>query len=315
MSFNVEEFLQKKSVRHSLKGQKILIDSCASITQAKNNDLTFCYYPDDIAIEYILKSGAGVILCNNSIRDSVDPKPGQQLVFVSNPRLIFVQILSEMIKEKRDDTSISPLASINSSASVGQDCAMGEYSIVGKNCIIGNNCIIGKKVSLEHCIIGENCIIQSGSTIGEDGFAYERTDSGKLIHFPHLGKVMIGNDVDIGANCSIARGSMSNTIIGSGSKLDALVHIAHNVSIGSNCELTAGTIIGGSSSVGNYSWLGLNSTLKDNTTIGDHVIVGAGALVISNVPDDDIVAGVPAKSIKHKVKTNMKFLMAGQRNE
>lgn len=107
---------------------------------------------------------------------------------------------------------------------------------------------------------------------------------------------------------------MSNTIIGSGSKLDALVHIAHNVSIGSGCELTAGTIIGGSSFVGDYTWLGLNSTLKDNTTIGDHVIVGAGAMVISNVPDNDIVAWVPTKSIKHKVKTNMKFLMAGQGN-
>jgi UDP-3-O-[3-hydroxymyristoyl] glucosamine N-acyltransferase len=175
-----------------------------------------------------------------------------------------------VIKDKRDDTSISPLAFINSSASVGQDCSIGEYSVIGKNCIVG------KKVSPEHCIIADNCIIQSGSTIGEDGFAYERTDSGKLIHFPHLGKVMIGNDVDIEANCSIARGSMSNTITGSGSKLDALVHIVHNISIGSNCELTAGTITGGSSFVDNYSWLELNSTLKDNTTIGDHVIVGAG---------------------------------------
>ena len=117
---------------------------------------------------------------------------------------------------------------------------------------------------------------------------------------------MIGKSVDIGANCFIARGSMSNTIIGSGPKLDALVHIAQNVSIGSNCELMAGTIIGGSSFIGNYSWLGLNSTLKDNTTIGDHVIVCAWARVISNVPDDDIVAGVPAKSIKHKVKTEIR---------
>jgi UDP-3-O-[3-hydroxymyristoyl] glucosamine N-acyltransferase len=292
-----------------LKGQKTLIDSCASITQAKNNDLTFCYYPNDIAIEYILKSDAGVILCNSSIRNSVDAKPGQQLVFVSNPRLELVQILSEMIKDKRDDTSISPLAFFNSSASVGQDCSIGECSVIRKNCVVG------KKVSPEYCIIGDNCIIQSGSTIGEDGFAYERKDSGKLIHFRHLGKVMIGNDVDIEANCSIARGSMSNTIIGSGSKLDALVHIAHNVSIGSNCELTAGTIIGGSSFVGNYSWLELNSTLKDNTTIGDHVIVGAGALVISNVPDDDIVGEAPAKSNEHEVKTNMKFLMAGERND
>ena len=131
-----------------------MIDSCASITSAKNNDLSFCYYPDDIAKEYILKSGAGVILCNNSIQDSVDAKPGQQLVFVSNPRLVFVQILSEMIKDKRDNTSIYTLVSFNSSASIEQDCAIGEYSI------IEIKLHYWKKVSLEHCIVGKNCIIQ-----------------------------------------------------------------------------------------------------------------------------------------------------------
>jgi UDP-3-O-[3-hydroxymyristoyl] glucosamine N-acyltransferase len=81
--------------------------------------------------------------------------------------------------------------------------------------------LLEKKVSLGHCIIGKNCTVQSGSTIGEDGFAFERPDWGKLIHFPHLGKVMIGKGADIGANCFIARGSMSNTIIGSGPKLGA----------------------------------------------------------------------------------------------
>ena len=103
-----EEILQKKSIVYSLKGQKITVDGCASITQAKKNDLTFCYYPDGIAIEHILKSDAGIILCNNSIRDSVDPKPGQQLVFVSNPRLEFVQILNEMTKDKRDEIQDFP---------------------------------------------------------------------------------------------------------------------------------------------------------------------------------------------------------------
>src|SRR5690348_2988810 len=112
MSFDVEEILQKRSVAYSLKGQKKMIDGCSSITEAKKDDLTFCYYPDSTAIEYISKSDAGIILCNNSIRDSVEPKPGQQIIFVSNPRLEFVQILGEITKDKKDENEISPLSSI-----------------------------------------------------------------------------------------------------------------------------------------------------------------------------------------------------------
>ncbi|HXT83662.1 MAG TPA: hypothetical protein VN704_04935, partial [Verrucomicrobiae bacterium] len=115
-------------------------------------------------------------------------------------------------------------------------------------------------------------------------------------------------------NCSISRGSMINTKIGKGTKIDALVHIAHNVKIGMNCELTAGTIIGGSTIIGNSTWTGLNSTLKDNIKIGNNVIIAAGAMVINDIQDQDIVAGVPAKSIKSKTNTKLGFLMAGQNN-
>jgi UDP-3-O-[3-hydroxymyristoyl] glucosamine N-acyltransferase len=91
------------------------------------------------------------------------------------------------------------------------------------------------------------------------------------------------------------------------------VHIAHNVSVGNNCELTAGTIIGGSTVVGDTSWTGLNSTIKNGLKLGNNVIVASGASVIHDVPDGDIVAGVPARSIKHKVSTDEVFLMAGQK--
>jgi UDP-3-O-[3-hydroxymyristoyl] glucosamine N-acyltransferase len=151
--------------------------------------------------------------------------------------------------------------------------------------------------------------------MGSDGFAFERYSTGELEKFPHKGYVRIGNNVEIFANCSVARGSLSDTIIGDGTKLDALVHIAHNVVLGRNCVLTAGTIIGGSTIVGDMCWTGLNSTLKNKIKLGNNVIVGSGASVIHDVPDGDIVAGVPAKSIKHKVNTDERFLMAGQKDE
>ena len=180
---------------------------------------------------------------------------------------------------------------------------------------IGNNTIIESKANLQNCKVGDNCSIQPNTTIGSDGFAFERADDTlDLEKFPHYGKVVIENDVEIFANCSIARGSLSDTIIGQGTKIDALCHIAHNVNIGKNTELTAGTIVGGSTTIGNNCWLGLNSTIKNKIKIGDQVIVGSGSSVIYDIVDEDIVAGVPAKSIKKKVTANKEklFLMAGQ---
>jgi len=109
-----------------------------------------------------------------------------------------------------------------------------------------------------------------------------------------------------------SKGFTSDTIIGEGTKLDALVHIAHNVEIGRHCALTAGTIIGGSTRIGDMCWTGLNSTIKHKVKIGNKVIIGSGASVINDIDDEDIVAGVPAKSIRHKVRSNQLFLMTGK---
>ena len=135
--------------------------------------------------------------------------------------------------------------------------------------------------------------------------------------FHIFGKVIIKDNVEIFANCSVARGSISDTIIEEGTKIDALCHIAHNVHIGKNTQITAGTVIGGSAQIGNNSWLGLNSTIKHKTKVGDNVIVGSGSSVIHDVEDRDIIAGAPAKSIKNKITISKDklFLMGGQNNE
>jgi UDP-3-O-[3-hydroxymyristoyl] glucosamine N-acyltransferase len=215
------------------------------------------------------------------------------------------------IKIKRK-SGISRFSCISDTARINRTCAVGNFSVIDEGCVVGKNTIIGDRVSLQHCVIGDNCIIQSGVSVGEDGFAYERNESLELEPFPHFGKVIIGNNVEISTNCSIARGSLKDTVLHDGTKIDALVHVAHNVNIGRNCSLTAGTIIGGSTTIGDTCWLGLNSTVKHKLKIGNKVIIGSGASVIDNIPDEDIVAGVPARSIKHKVNSDQLFLMAGQ---
>jgi UDP-3-O-[3-hydroxymyristoyl] glucosamine N-acyltransferase len=213
-------------------------------------------------------------------------------------------------------TIIPQNAAISPDAKIGRNCTIGNFVVIGANCTIGDNTEIHDRVTLaQNCKIGNNCVIQSGVTIGEDGFAYERHPSSELEKFPHFGGVIIGNGVEIDANCSIARGSLSDTVIEDGTKLDALVHIAHNVQVGKICQLAAGTIIGGSARLGDSCWTGLNSTIKNKITVGSNVLVGAGACVIKDVPDGDIVAGVPAKSIKSKVSSKETFQMAGQQLE
>jgi UDP-3-O-[3-hydroxymyristoyl] glucosamine N-acyltransferase len=324
--------LSNLGIGYSSLGRRTKIRGISSLKDATQKDLSFCWYEGERALSLIQDSKAGAILCKRSIQEMVmsnskvatsnrimneeqtsqQERNRNQLIFVDNPRLVFVQLMNIIIK-KGNMPVISTNSSISDSAKLGVNCSIGDFVKIGDNCVIGNDTVIGDGVRLvQNCSIGNNCIIQPGVVVGADGFAFERHPSGKLERFPHIKGVKIGNNVEICSNSSIARGSLSDTIIGEGTKLDALVHVAHNVVIGENCELTAGTIIGGSTVIGDMSWTGLNSTLKDNIKVGKNVVIASGASVIRDVQDGDIVAGVPAKSIKEKVTTNNLFLMSGQ---
>jgi UDP-3-O-[3-hydroxymyristoyl] glucosamine N-acyltransferase len=340
IEFDLESVLSGLDIRYEASDGKRtkVLKGVASLADACKNDLSFCSSGGEYGAYLISMSDAGAILCKKSIQDFISDygynpyRPHkvakvnhkkQHLILVDNPRLAFIRVVNRI---KNDDsrreeekmlTGISHTAVISENAKIGTDCYIGNFVVVGDNCSIGDKTIIHDRVSLvQNCDIGRDCIIQSGATIGSDGFSFERDyDTLELEKFPHLSGVKIGNNVEICANSSIARGSLSDTVIGEDSKLDALVHVAHNVIIGRHCELTAGTIIGGSTTIGDTSWMGLNCTLKNKINIGSRVIVGCGAAVINGVPNGDVVAGVPAKSIKHKVSSDQLFLMAGQRQQ
>jgi UDP-3-O-[3-hydroxymyristoyl] glucosamine N-acyltransferase len=317
MGWNIESLLSDLGVEYQKNGptQGKIISGVASIKEATEDELSFCYHEGEKGASLISQSKAGVILCKKALEGLIQQKPGSQVFYLDNPRFIFVQIMKQIYNKKRN-VGISSNAVISKGAKIGFDCYIGDYSVIGENCKIGNNTIISERVSLvQNCSIGDGCIIQPGVTIGADGFAFERYQNGELERFPHIKGVKIGNYVEICANSSIARGSLSDTMIGDGTKIDALVHIAHNVVTGKNCELTAGTIIGGSTTLGDMCWTGLNSTLKDNIKVGNNALIAAGAAVIHDVQDEDIVAGVPAKSIKDKVTSDLLFLMSGQKSK
>ena len=312
MELDVESILSELGIDYQVEGNKKSLKGVASIYDAKEDQLSFCWYDGKKASSLILESRAGAILCKRGIDRIIATESAKQLFFVDNPRLAFVQIVNRIFRPSRMH-GISSTAKLSPSANIDDDCYIGDQVIIGQNCKIGKNTVIYDRVTImQDTVVGDNCIIQPGVVIGGDGFAYERHDDGRLEKFPHIKGVNIGNAVEIGANSFVARGSLTDTVIGDGTKIDALVHIPHNAKIGQNCELIAGTIIGGSDIIGNTCWIGMNSTIKDNIQIGNNVIVAAGAVVIHQVGDEDVVAGVPAKSIKDKVTSNMLFLMAGQ---
>lgn len=202
---------------------------------------------------------------------------------------------------------------ISKTAKISTKCRIGHFSKIGDNCMIGDNVTIGDRVTIEqNTIIGKNSRIQSGATIGADGFSYERDEHNfELERFPHIGGVKIGDNVEVSSNCSIARGSLSDTIIGDGTKIGVLGHIAHNVQIGRNCVLASGTIVGGSTKIGEACWCGLNCTIKHKVTIGTGVTIGNGSSVIRDISDGEIVEGVPAKSIKNRVRSKQLIPVTG----
>lgn len=144
-------------------------------------------------------------------------------------------------------------------------------------------------------------VSESGDVIGREGFGYEYDDvNDELVSFPHRGDVIIGKNVRMGANTCIDRATLEGhaTVIGDGTKIDNLVHIAHNVKIGRNCLIVAGAVIGGSVTIGDRCFIGIGAMIKNKVKIGNDVTVGMGAVVLNDIPDGETWAGNPAKKLE-----------------
>ena len=191
------------------------------------------------------------------------------------------------------DVSISPGVIINDDAVIGSGCFIGANTIIGKAVVIGENTWIGPNSTLCYCIIGDSNIIHTGVRIGQDGFGFS---PGFPSHrkVPQLGRVLIGDNVEIGANSCIDRGSLLDTEIGNGTKIDNLVQIAHNVRVGSGCLFAGQVGVAGSSSIGDYVMIGGQTAISGHLTIGDKVQIGGKSSVTKDLESGRKVLGNPA---------------------
>jgi len=266
-----------------------------SLNIAKKGEISFCTTDGKSGKEMIYKSLATIIICHSSLKFELK-KGKSNYIFVENPRYWFICCMKNFLIQ-------NPLKGIHTTAivesKIPSSVHVGPYSYIEKNVKIGNNSIIHSNVHIhKNTSIGKNCIIDSNSVIGSDGFGYERNNDGKIEMFPHIGGIKIEDDVEIGANVCIDRGTINNTIIGNGTKIDNLVHIAHNVKIGKNCSIVANSLVAGSCILGNNVHVAMSVTIRDQIKVGNNAILGMGSIVTKDVSPNIIVIGIPAKPIK-----------------
>lgn len=269
----------------------------APFHRAKEGDTTFLTETDTVkAANMLAESRASKVYIHKSLDinllwnlDLPRSQPGR-LIGVDNPKLAFIR---DML-EHRD---LLPERS---------------WYITQQN-RIPSTTIIEQGCQIHFTTFGDHCHVYHNTTIGSPALGGERDNNGKIVRFPHIGRVWVGYDVHIGSQCNISRGTLDDTIIGNGVTMDDHVHIAHNCQIGERTQIAAGAVFGGSVIAGKDCWIGLNATINDHIELGDHVLVASGAMVAKDVIDFDIVAGVPAVSIKQKchIPPERRYRMVG----
>ena len=311
--------LKNLNITKNKNYKNVSINDIKNLDLAKNNDITFFHslkYKDSLKF-----TKSNFILTTSKLSNHV---PQKKTILIVDNVLISVAQLTEYfypdsLNEKFEHKIISTdkikkyknvrfgsNVILGEKVKIGKNCYVGHNSIIESNVIIGNNCTIGSNVIIKKSIIGNSVSILDGAIIGKKGFGFFPKKN-KNIKYPHIGMVIIGNNVEIGCNNTIDRGSLSNTIIGNNCFLDNQVHIAHNVKIGNNCIIAGQVGIAGSSSIGHNVMIGGQAGISGHLKIGNNVKIGGGSGVIKNIPDNAKVMGYPALDIKKFILENKKL--------
>lgn len=289
------------------------VTGVSSIEEAMPGDLVFAQ-----DARYLRAAGASA--ASAIVGPSTARNTGKPLILVDDPKYAFARILQVFAPSVRIKPGIDPNAHIGSGFQSGSDVSIQLGAYIGENVTVGDRVIVhphayiaddvkmGSDVVIHPFVtisqgveIGDRVTIYSGTVIGSDGFGYVMVDNAHQ-KIPQIGNVVIGDDVEIGANSAIDRARTGSTTIGSGAKIDNLVHIAHNVKIGKNCLVVALTGVAGSCNIGDGVVLAGQSGVKDNVVIGDNAVVSARAGVIGDIAPGTRVSGFPAREHREQMR-------------
>ena len=288
--------------------ENAVITGVSPIEKGETGHLSFV--AQDRFSHYLETSLCSVLVVSEKLLN--DKQYNSTIIAVEDAYLSFQVLMNLYEQMKGKKSGIEKGSVIHDTAEVGAETFIGAFSYIsekvkigsgsqiypqvyiGKNVKIGNNCRIDSGVRIyDYTIIGDNCTIHSNTVIGSDGFGYQPTEKG-YNKIPQLGNVVIEDNVEIGSNCSIDRGTIGSTIIGKGTKIDNLIQIAHNVKIGQNNVIAAQAGIAGSTNIGDWNMIGGQAGIVGHITIGNQVKIQAQSGVNSNTKDGEVLYGSPA---------------------
>jgi len=286
-----------------IEGDEKLIsfDKLKTLQDADENSLVWIS-PRKKNISDLLSSSKARVAISNENVTSKD----KCLIKVKNPKLALIRIVKKLYSPEIE-FAIHPSSFIHKKAKIHKDVYIGPFTYIGKAEIGEGTIIHGHCHIFDNVKIGKYVSINAGSIIGSEGFGYELNENAEYEKFIHIGGVEINDNVDIGANTCIVRGTLGNTVIGSGTKIDNLVHIGHNAIIGKHCIITANNMVGGSVRIEDYSWLGPSSSTLNQLTLAKNSYAGLSSVITKSIPEGEIWAGNPARPISDVKKLQEKF--------
>ncbi len=298
----------------------VIISGIATLELAKQSELSF--FTNRKYHKFLLTTQASIVILHP---DDVDSCP-TNAILSDDPYLAYAKIATWLTKDEQNKIQIASSAIIAANVTIGKNTNIEAHVVIGEGTKIGNNvrlsagCVIGDNVNIangtiiypnasiySNVMIGENTIIHSGAVIGSDGFGIAN-DKGQWFKVPQLGTVIIGDNVEVGANTTIDRGAIEDTVIENGVKLDNLIQIAHNVRIGENTAIAGCVGIAGSSTIGKHCAIGGGSGILGHLTIADHVHITATSLVTKSINESGVYSsGTPLQENAQWHKNFIRF--------
>ncbi len=283
----VATFLQKEYV-----GKNVVINVFSTLDKIEPNSIVFVKKYSDGLVEKLNDHLDILVIAINDYQDKLKCSH----ILSANPRLDYLRVIDHFF------INIEKKVGIHPSAVLEQGVELGKGVFIGANCYIGAEVKIGRNTEIHHNVvilgrvsIGRDCYIKSGAVIGEEGFGFEVNEEGIPEHFPHTGKIEIGNNVFIGSNTTIERGTIGSTVIEDNVKIDDLVQIGHNSRTGKNTMITVGTVLCGGVIVGNDCYVAPHVTVREKVVVEDDCFLGMGAVVLRNVKKGTTIIGNPGK--------------------
>jgi len=315
LNISIGDVLDVSNIEKNNLDRNIKLDSFVRPDIGKYNDLIFVS-----SNKYNYNSSANYIITNKRLSINLDKN---KTILISNSLECDIAKISNLFYRLKNENEIlhfskphigknshiSKKSYIGNAVAIGDNFTIDHFSSIDHNCCIGSNVNIGKNVSISNALIGDNVSIGDGTKIGQPGFGFSYDKNNNPLKIFHIGRVIIQSDVNINSNCTIDRGSFSDTVIGEKTFIDNLVHVAHNVVIGNNCIIAGQCGFAGSANIGNFVQIGGQTGIGGHVKISDFVKIAAKSGVIRDISKGEIVMGYPAINHNKYLKNYKKNMM------